>query len=437
MTQRETRQSSDAGAAGTTVEAGALWSAGGPAHATRDGVVSAFVLGWHMAELFHANVPGSVQRRQAGADKLVGIGELDPLSRARLLLVQVQDDLRRIWRFDDSGQRPPDPGPIRSLLDAETRQQRQLKAAVVEVHRQLLVTLAAADFRLGKAYGLGRALADTVLVPDARDPQTFQQAFARYRLANLLGWLADLKSAFPPHATEAVRGSLQAWTAWSEAPKLRLAMDQGRRASDAEVDGQASGTTRRGRGAAPEPAPHRLASGLWLARRPRPARARPVNWGSARDRESVTRALHRQGQLWRAVLSGEKDCLDLLSTDDYLWAADQLLGHLRRLTLRFLSRFWITTTVVTVVIAGAIATVFLVHAASTVAAVVIAAAGAIGITWKGAASGLARVLAQAQRPLWESELDAALAGAVTRMPWERRADQSAAPDRTDEGLGQG
>jgi hypothetical protein len=32
------------------------------------------------------------------------------------------------------------------------------------------VTLTAADFRLGKAYGLGRALAETILLPDARDP---------------------------------------------------------------------------------------------------------------------------------------------------------------------------------------------------------------------------------------------------------------------------
>ena len=95
---------------------------------------------------------------------------------------------------------------------------------------------------LGQAYGLGRALAETILLPDGKNPLTFQQVFARYRLANLLGWLADLKSAFPPHAAEAVRGSLQAWTAWSEAPTLHLALDEQRPASDAEADSQPRGT---------------------------------------------------------------------------------------------------------------------------------------------------------------------------------------------------
>ena len=434
MTQRQAPTRSDTEATGTAPEAGAGSSATGPANAARDGVISAFVLGWHMAELFHANVPRSVQRRQASPAKLAGVGELDPLSRARLLLAQVQADLRRAWRFDDSGQQPPDPSPIQSLLEAEVRPPGQLQAAVGALHRQLLVALTAADFRLGKAYGLGRALAETALLPDAKHPETFQRAFARFRLANLLGWLADLTSAFPPHAAEAVRGSIQAWAAWSEAPTLRPALDDQPRATDAEVDGHAPGTTPTGARIRPVLAPRQAALGSWLVRRPREPQARPVDWGSAPDRESVTRALHRQGQLWRAVLSGEKDCIDLLSTDDYLWAADQLLGHLRRLTLRFLRRFWITTTGVAVILAVAVVTVVVVRAVSTVVAAVLTAAGAIGLTWRGAASGLGRVLAQAQRPLWDSELDVAVANAVTRLPRERRAaGRSAAPGGPPEG----
>ena len=89
--------------------------------AARDAVVAAFVLGWHVAELFHANVPGTTQRRQAGVDRLTGIGELDPLSRARLLLAQVRVDLEFAWRFGRSGQEPPDTGPVQALLEAEVR----------------------------------------------------------------------------------------------------------------------------------------------------------------------------------------------------------------------------------------------------------------------------------------------------------------------------
>jgi hypothetical protein len=369
-----------------------------------------------------------VQRSQASPSKLVGIGELDPLSQARLLLAQVQADLQRVWRFDDSGQQPPDPGAIQSLLEAEVRPPGQLQVVVGELHRQLLVALTAADFRLGKAYGLGRALAETALLPDAKHPETLERAFARFRLANLLGWLADLESVFPPHAAEAVGGSLQAWAAWSQAPTLRPAIDGQPGAADAEVDGRAFGTVPTSSYASVLPWRHRVTSRPWLARQPREPRARPVDWGSARDRESVTRALHRQGQLWRAILSGEKDSIDLLSTDDYLWAADQLLGHIRRLTLRFLRRFWITTTAVTVILAVAVVTVLVARAVSTVVAAVLTAAGAIGLTWRGAGSGLGRVLAQAQRPLWDSELDVAVANAVTRLPRERRAaDRSTAP----------
>ena len=98
------------------------------------------------------------------------------------------------------------------------RQPGELRTAVAELHRQLLMALTAADFRLGKAYGLGRALAQTALLPDARHPETFRGTFARFRLDNLLGWLADLRSAFPPHAAKAVSGSLQAWAAWTCCP---------------------------------------------------------------------------------------------------------------------------------------------------------------------------------------------------------------------------
>jgi hypothetical protein len=388
-------------------------STGGRVDAAGEGVVSAFVLGWHVAELFHSNVPGSVRRRQASLEKLAGIGELDPLARARLLLAQVQVDLQRVWQVIDVEHQQPDPSPVRSLLEADARAPGEFQAAMAVLHGELLVGLTAADFRLGKAYGLGRALAETALLPEARDPQTFLRLFDPYRLTNLLEWLADLKSVFPPHAAEAVRGSLPAWAAWSRRPMLRPPLDDRRQPWDWEVGDQAPVTV-------PAPATGRARSRWLPARRPQPPPGRPVDWSSAADRESVTRALHRQGQLWRAVLSGEKDGVDLLSGDDYVGAADRLLGQLRRLLLGFLRRFWITTSVLAVLVAVIVATLVFVHTASRAAVVVLTAAGAIGLTWKSAASGLGRALGHVQRPLWESELDTAVANAITRLPRERR-----------------
>lgn len=397
-------------------------STGGRVDAAGEGVISAFVLGWHIAELFHSKVPGSVRRRQASLGKLTGIGELDPLAQARLLLAQVQVDLQRVWQLLDVDHQQPDPSRVQSLLEADARAPGQFQGAMAALHGELLVALTAADFRLGKAYGLGRALAETALLPDAKNPQTFQRLFARYRLANLLEWLADLKSVFPPHAAEAVRGSLPAWAAWSQDPILRPPLDQQRQPWDGEVEDPAPVTM------PPAPPTGWVHSRWMLARRQHLPKGRPVDWSSAPDRESVTRALHRQGQLWRAVLSGEKDCVDLLSGDDYVRAADRLLGHLRRLLLGFLRRFWITTWLLAVLVVVIAATLVFVHTASRVAAVVLTAAGAIGLTWKSAASGLGRVLGQVQRPLWESELDTAVADAITRLPRERRtADRSRAP----------
>jgi hypothetical protein len=367
--------------------------------APTEGAVSAFVLGWHVAQLFHSRVPGAVQGRRASLDKLAGIGELHPLVRARLLLSQVEVDLRRTWRLVDWDQPPPDPGPVRSLLEAESREPGQVRSAVAAFHAGLLEALTAADFRLGKAYGLGRALAETALLPDARDPETFQRLFARHRLGNLLEWLADLKSVLPPHAAEAVRGSLRAWAAWAQDPILSPALDE-----DQDV-----------------------------ATRSAPPEGRPVDWGSPVDRESLTRALHRQGELWRAVLSGEKHCADTLSGDDYLRAADRLLGQLRRLTLGFLRHFWITTTALVLLAVAIVATLLFVHTASRAAAVLLAAAGAIGLTWKSAAAGLGRVLGHAQRPLWESSLDTAVADAITWLPRERRAGDRSGPPRSPSG----
>lgn len=392
VTQRGTRDG--LGARPTLADQQAISpSTGGRVDTAGEGVNSAFVLGWHVAELFHSKVPGSVRRRQAGVEKLAGVGELDPLAQARLLLAQVQVDLQRVWRSIDLDHQQPDPSPVQSLLEADARAPGQFQVAMAALHGELLMGLTAADFRLGKAYGLGRALAETALLPDSKNPQTLLRLFDPYRLANLLEWLADLKSVFPPHAAEAVRRSLPAWAAWSQHPVLRPPLDDRQPRERAQLP-----------------------------------QGRPVDWSSAADRESVTRALRRQGQLWRAVLSGEKDCVDLLSGDDYVGAADRLLGHLRRLLLGFLRRFWITTSVLAVLVVVIIGTLVFVHTASRAAAVVLTAAGAIGLTWKSAASGLGRVLGHVQRPLWESELDTAVADAITRLPRERRAaDRSRAP----------
>ena len=94
-----------------------------------------------------------------------------------------------------------------------------------------------------------------------------------------MAWLDDLSSAFPAHAGHSVRESLRRWQQW--------ASETGEHAGDAEV---------------------------W-----------PL--------------LRRQGDLWRALLSGEKLGVDMLEVDNSLDAADRAFDQMRSLVGRFVRRF--------------------------------------------------------------------------------------------------
>jgi hypothetical protein len=171
-------------------------------------------------------------------------------------------------------------------LEADARAPGQFQAAMAGLHSELLVALTAADFRLGKAYGLGRALAETALLPDARNPQTFRRLFARHRLANLLEWLADLKSAFPPHPPRASVGHCRPG-------RLQFVVSP-------PPPFAAGSPGRLGLGGRPRERDPSVAP-------PRPAVAGHPLWREGMCRSAV----------WRR----------------YVEAADRLLGHLRRLTL--------------------------------------------------------------------------------------------------------
>jgi hypothetical protein len=95
---------------------------------------------------------------------------------------------------------------IRRIRDSHERRE-----AVREFHIGLLATLTAADFRLGKAYGLGRALADTT-----RLPPDWHAELATHRASTLAEWIRELASALPPHAAHPVAQSLEAWSQWAQ-----------------------------------------------------------------------------------------------------------------------------------------------------------------------------------------------------------------------------
>jgi hypothetical protein len=235
------------------------------------------------------------------------------------------------------------------------------RGAAADLDGKALAVLSATDMRLGKAYAVGRALLDLTSRPDA--DTTLKSHLTGPAVAPVVAAIDDLGSALAPHAGHSVRISIHEWRASIE--------------TRSDV--------------APE---------------------KPETW----------LLLARQGELWRAMLSGEKAGLDMLEIDDYLEAAERLSRRMRSLAVTVLRRFWLLVLAIVALFAGGVA---LIVATDTDAAVV-AGAGTIlaslGLTWRGLGRSLGQLAAKLERPLWGAELDVAITQAITLLPREKGRD---------------
>lgn len=318
-------------------------------------VAQAFALGWQMAEL---NRPQGRRPAKSTGDGLPELGSLDDAERIWILVDQIQAGITKLHdRFKEAGLADPDVGAVRDSLGQGAKDRY---AAVRDLHLALLGSLTAADFRLGKAYGLGRAVADTCREP--ADGASLKRELESDRIANLLRWLDDLSSALPPHAGHSVARSLERWRDW---------------ARQLDADKQMP--------------------------------------------EGTLSALHRQGELWRALLSGEKRGTEMLEIDNYLDAARSLATRTRSIARGVITRFPLLVVLIVVLFGGGVALLL----SEQTSASIVAAAGAIlasaGLTWKGIGGSLGQLVGRLEQPLWGAELDAAITQAITLLP-ENPAD---------------
>jgi hypothetical protein len=322
-----------------------------------DGVEICVSLGWQMAEFFrevgiYGPDPTEVPPNLPG----IGGFPVPKLWRFRLNQVDVAfarlgAPLRRELTGTNLGL--PKTDELRKLNPRDP----QAKARVLGLHQDILDILTAANFRLGKAYGLGVALADLTLAPPA-DEDFFRRAFGEGGTADgIVEAFDDLKTLLPDHAAESVSGSVREWQAWM------------------------------------------------LGRSP------GGNWTAEAD------ALRTQGKRWRAILTGEKAAVDFLGIDDYILAGEALLARFRQLTTRFLVQHWFAVAMVAILI---VAVVLLALAFTAGAAKFWSIAmwlfGTIGIsagTVKGAVSKTAGLIGDG---LWGAELDLAIIKAITTLP---------------------
>jgi hypothetical protein len=238
------------------------------------------------------------------------------------------------------------------------------RGAAGDLDGKALAVLSATDMRLGKAYAVGRALMSLTTRPDP--DATLKSHLTGPAVAPVVAAIDDLGSALAPHAGHSVRASILEWRASIET-RSKVAPEQ------------------------PE---------TWLQ-------------------------LARQGELWRALLSGEKDGPDMLEIDDYLDAAQGLSGRMRTMALAVLRRFWFVVLGIVALFGGGVA---LIVATDTDAAVV-AGAGTIlaslGLSWRGLGRSLGGLAGKLERPLWGAEIDAAITRAITLLPREKGRDTTA------------
>ncbi len=318
-------------------------------------VCAAVSLGWQIAKLYHSPVHTGAPADPDRGARLPGISGFPDATQSKWLAEQIAANATSLL--------PMAPGAVKDALnlvlgllgDGQRRRGATLDA-VFTLHCRLLESLTVADFRLGKAYGLGRALAETTLVPAAAAADDLATAFGELlspgRVATVKDWLVELKTMLPDHAAYAVSAGLTDWQQWAATPRAA------------------------------------------------------TDWRGAQLEMRV------QGQLWRGLITGEKAAADMLNLSGYLAAARQIVKR------AIIAARW-PILVAVLATAGVIVTVLTLHSVSPTARLItgLAWVGAtLAAAFKASGSLLGSAVKGAEGWLWQTELDESVATVAIRMP---------------------
>jgi hypothetical protein len=316
-----------------------------------DRVCAAVALGWQVAVLYHSPVHRGPVEDPPRAARLPGYSGFSPATHARWLGEQIAATAGRLVTDPPQALMEALSAAL-AWLDAADRERETTLSAIFTLHCRLLEALYVTDFRLGKAYGLGRALAETSLVPARAHGDgaaaAFRDLLASGRVNTLNDWLVELKTLLPDHAAYAVTSGLRDWRDW-------------------------------------------------VAKQP-----------AAADWPSAQKAMHVQGYLWRELVTGEKAATDMLNLSGYLAAARQIAWRFRWvILLAVLAAVGVVVTLV--LLPGVSPTARLLGALAWIGATLAAAMRASDALFGSAVKG-------AEGWLWQTELDESVAQAATRLP---------------------
>jgi hypothetical protein len=330
-------------------------------------VPTAFALGWQMSELYAmaadppgpqpvAAANGSSAQAGNGLPPLAGMHEWPDTDRWDLVVRQIEGKACRLrTAFAQIGSELDDLERFESMAAGLTGQWdvAGADASVCAAYHSLVMTLAAAHARLGRACELGCGLANVCRLTAKPEMTELKHRFGD-QLTPMQAALTDLASSLPQHASRAISLSLAQWQKWAQDADLNASI------------------------------PHDL-----------PA------------------ILRRQGELWRAVLSGEKLGQDMLATDDYLDASKTLFRTV------ISGRPWLWGAIAGAAVLVGVG-IYLVLTASDVLKAIggagLSVLSALGLTLASLKRSAAGVGDRLMSDVWSAELDWAIAQAVTVTP---------------------
>ena len=316
-------------------------------------VSAAVALGWQMAELYR-----DATRQPTGKPtlpvKLPTIHEVPPGRRTEFAIAEVGTTLESLGLTKAE----PSLEALSTAYKNPETDSEDIKRAVFTLHLGILRECGAHDVGLAKAYELGRAHADTS--PEGVDQEAMIKRLGRYRLDEIGRWLADLATRLPEHSSRAVRISMARW---------KIAAKGG---TQAAIFNQDPGV--------------------------------------------LHRALDRQVQIWRSLLTGEKQAKDMLDTEGYARAVGFAVADTRRMITSYLWRFLPYVLVTLAILAAGIWGIATYEETSKVIASLLAIVGALGLSWKGVATTVGRLAGDVEEPIWLGSVDLVIADAITQAP---------------------
>lgn len=399
-------------------------------------------LGWQFEQLFRS-VPRSYQPVQPLPGRLRGLSELTHCQRFERHLDEVHVTLARLVALTpwDDDIHAPTTANIRSSYArlvpsvehdvAATRSSTEqsinaedmglptapistqfaenaelVRVDVSELHEEVLIKLMGVSALVGTAYNLGRQLADICSPSQSLDD--LRESFKPERLAQQNAWLTEMATILPSHAAKAVGTSLS-W--WRDVVYL-----------DVLIAGQTKEVSAHlALSPAPGIASRRREHRGPLAKRAFRSAVAQQTIGPEVGSKVVDRyvgALSSQGEIWRALLAGERGALDTLTPDLYIEAARGTLSNLTRLAMRSARVLAVPVALLSVLTAGLVAIVLMQPASggSKIAGLLGSSALYLLGIWRTTAPRLASLATRLERPLWGAQIDDAVATAITISP---------------------